>query len=180
MKNENYWTQSLEAEAEISPKVSKRDKLKRKLEDSTSYVIMEKTAILMDKYYLDPIMGLIPGLGDAFMSVFCLPSIWVSLVKIKSIPLTLAIILNVLIDAMIGMIPFWIGNICDFFNRSYLKNLRLVVGYVNGDEEIINEINKKALISAILIVMVCVAIYYLIQLVSFVWSWTADLFSGLF
>lgn len=155
-------------------------KKQQELLQSTSYAMVNKIATLMDKYWLDPILGLFPVIGDAGTTIFVLPSIYVSLFKIKSIPLTLAIILNIVVDMLIGSIPFWIGNICDLFHRGYLKNLKLIQGYVNDDKEVINEVNQKAVVSAILIVVVCAAIYGLIVLVSSalsgLYDWISDWF----
>ncbi len=180
MRQENYWSQypvPQKEQEEPDRKTRKREELRLKMETSFSYVIVEKITKIMDKYHLDPILGLFPGIGDIITSLGCLPSVYLCLVRIKSIPLTLAVVLNVLVDSLIGMIPFWIGNICDFFNRSYLKNWRLIVGYVDGDEDIIHEINKKAVISAILIALMCYLIYLLFHLVAVITSWIASLFS---
>ena len=83
-------------------------KLERQLEieESASYRLIKGIATLMDKYFLDPILGLLPGVGDALGTIFVLPFIYVSLFKIHSIPLTLAVIYNALVDAALGMIPF--------------------------------------------------------------------------
>lgn len=155
-------------------------KKRQELLQSTSYAMVDKIATVMDKWFLDPILGLFPVIGDAGTTIFVLPSIYLSLFKIKSIPLTLAVILNIVVDMLIGSIPFWIGNICDFFHRGYLKNLKLIQGYVDDDKEIINEVNQKAVVSAILIVVVCAAIYGLIVLVSSALSGLYDWISGWF
>lgn len=155
-------------------------KKRQELLQSTSYAMVDKIATVMDKWFLDAILGFFPVIGDAGTTIFVLPSIYLSLFKIKSIPLTLAIILNIVVDMLIGSIPFWIGNICDFFHRGYLKNLKLIQGYVNDDKEIINVVNQKAVVSAILIVVVCAAIYGLIVLVSSALSGLYDWISGWF
>lgn len=82
----------------------------------------------MDRYYLDPLVGLFfPAAGDIFSSAMMLPFLIMSLFKIKSLPLTLAILYNMLTDMMLGIIPLWIGDLFDIFNRSYTKNYRLIV-----------------------------------------------------
>ena len=100
-----------------------------------------------------------------------------SLFKVKSVPLTLAVIFNILKDVLIGMIPFWIGNVLDFFNRAYLQNMRLIVGYVEDDREIIDEVNRKAVGTAILIVIACVLIWLMVLLVQKIIGWIGGLFS---
>lgn len=65
------------------------------LMNTTSYRVMDKTAKYMNKYCLDPIIGLIPGgIGDALSSALAMPFIYFALVQVRSIPLTLAVICN--------------------------------------------------------------------------------------
>lgn len=144
---------------------------------TTSYRIMDKTARYMDKYFLDPIIGLIPGgVGDVLSSFLAIPFIYFALVQVKSIPLTLAVICNVLKDALLGSIPFFIGDIIDVFNRSYVANLRLITGYVNDDKTVIHEVNRKATWSAIFIVILCVLIYFIVKWAIELGDWIVSLF----
>ena len=79
------------------------------LAQDKSYQTLEKIARVMDDYYVDPLLGLIPvGIGDMISSVFVIPFIYTSLVKLKSIPLTLAVLFNILKDILLGMLPFFI------------------------------------------------------------------------
>lgn len=143
----------------------KEEKL-RELQESDSYKLISFITTLADKYFLDPIIGLFPVVGDFITSVAGLPFIYVTLVKIGSIPLTLAVIYNYLIDMLLGCIPFWIGDILDIFNRAHIKNMKLITHYVQDDKETVKEVNSKALRTAILIVILCIVIYYTIKLVS--------------
>ena len=144
---------------------------------TTSYRIMDTTAKYMDKYFLDPIIGLIPGgIGDVLSSFLALPFIYFALVQVKSIPLTLAVICNVLKDALLGSIPFFIGDIIDVFNRSYVANLRLITGYVNDDKAVIHEVNRKATWSAIFLVILCVLIYFIVKWAIELGNWIVSLF----
>ena len=154
-------------------KEAKRDALMA----TTSYRIMDKTAKYMDKYFLDPIIGLIPGgVGDVLSSFLAIPFIYFALVQVKSIPLTLAVICNVLKDALLGSMPFFIGDIIDVFNRSYVANLRLITGYVNDDKKVIHEVNRKATWSAIFIVILCVLIYFIVKWAIELGNWIVSLF----
>ena len=144
---------------------------------TTSYRIMDTTAKYMDKYFLDPIIGLIPGgVGYVLSSFLAIPFIYFALVQVKSIPLTLAVICNVLKDALLGSIPFFIGDIIDVFNRSYIANLRLITGYVNDDKAVIHEVNRKATWSAIFIVILCVLIYFIVKWAIELGNWIVSLF----
>lgn len=155
----------------------KKEMRRKEIRRSASYRMVEDIAKWMDKYFLDAILGLVPSLGDSLTSLAALPSIYVSLFKVKSVPLTLAVIFNILKDVLIGMIPFWIGNVLDFFNRAYLQNMRLIVGYVEDDKEIIDEVNRKAVGTAILIVIACVLIWLMVLLVQKIIGWIGGLFS---
>ena len=158
-----------------------RKKHKRQeLENSFSYRSVHSISKVFDDWYLDGIMGFFQGVGDIANMVFAFPFIYVSLVKIRSIPLTLACIYNVIVDILIGIIPFWIGNILDFFNRAYRKNLRLIIGFVEDDQNIIDEVNRKAVFMAIAIVVACLLIYLLISFVISIASDIKDWFSTLF
>ncbi|MCI6130313.1 DUF4112 domain-containing protein [Prevotella sp.] len=160
-------------QARASAKESKR----KEMMSMTSYRCMSATAKYMDKWCLDPVIGLLPfGIGDTLSSVLALPFIYYSLCVVKSIPLTLAVIYNVLKDILLGAIPFFIGDIFDFFHRSYLENLRLITGYINDDKEIIKTVNQKAFKTAILIALVCWLIYLVISWAISLGHWIGSLF----
>ena len=167
--------------AKEQERVALKEAKRKELMQQPKYRLMDKTAKWMDKYFLDPIIGLIlPGIGDTLSSVLAFPYIYYSLFKIKSIPLTLAVIFNILKDILLGSIPFYIGDFIDFFNRSYVANLRLITGFINDDKEIISQVNRKAIWTAIGIFLICFAIYGVIKLALWitatVFGWGADLF----
>ncbi len=166
-----------EALAREQKREAEKQAKREALMSTTSYRIMDKTAKYMDKYFIDPLIGLIPGgVSDILSSFLALPFVYFALVHVRSIPLTLAVICNVLKDALLGAIPFFIGDIIDIFNRSYVANLKLITGYVNDDKEVIQEVNKKAAWSAIFIVILCVLIYFIVKWVMELGSWFVSLF----
>lgn len=159
----------------------RKEQKRQALETDSSYRMVKGIATVMDKYFLDPIIGFfLPAFGDILTSVMTLPYIMVALFKVRSIPLTLAIIYNMLVDMLLGLIPFWIGDILDAFNRSYVKNYRLIVGFVEDDKEVIHEVNRKAVFTGICIVVFCLLVYWLTKLVIYVttsvWEWIQGLF----
>lgn len=167
--------------AKEQERVEKKQAKREQMKNRSSYRMMVKTAKYMDKYYLDPLIGLIPGgVGDTISSLVALPFIYYSLCVVKSIPLTLAVIYNILMDVLIGAIPFYIGDILDVFKRSYVDNLKLITGYIEDDKEIINKVNKKAFWTAVFIVVLCWLIYvvisWAISLGTRVWDWIVSLF----
>ena len=150
-------------------------------ENDPLYRLIRTIKNVMDRYYLDPLIGLFfPTAGDIFSSAMMLPFLTMSLFKIKSLPLTLAILYNMLMDMMLGIIPLWIGDLLDIFNRSYSKNYRLIVGFVEGDQKVIQEVNRKAVLTTVGILALCFIIYWLtkavIYLTSELWEWVQGLF----
>lgn len=159
---------------------AKKERKKQGLEDSLSYKSVRTISKVFDDWWLDPIIGLVPVVGDIANAIFAVPFIYVSLVKVRSIPLTLACIANIAVDVFLGIIPFWIGNIVDFFNRSYRKNLNLIIGFIEDDKEIIDEVNRKAVMTAIAIAILCLLIYWLISFAISMISAVRDWIGGLF
>lgn len=165
------------AQQELCRKHEKEER-RREIEESSSYRSVKTIAKWMDSYFLDPIIGfLLPaGTGDALTSIFVFPYIYVAAFQVKSLPLTLAVIFNVLKDVFLGMLPFWIGDIVDVFNRSYKQNARLIVGFVEDDKDVIEEVNRKAFWTGVMIIIFCVLIYFLVSLVTKIVSWFVGLF----
>ena len=150
---------------------------KERLKQKTSYKVMKKSADIMDRYYLDGIIGLLPqGIGDILSTALALPFIYFSAFHVRSFPLTLAVIYNVLVDIMFGLFPFFIGDVIDFFNKSYVQNMRMITGYVEDDKKTVSEVNGKAVKTGALIVVLCIIIYLLIRLL----IWIAESIGYLF
>ena len=148
--------------------------------DNKIYQTMNDITRYMDHYYLDAIIGIIPGWGD-MITLFCVvPFIYFSTRIIKSIPLTLAIINNALRDVLLGMIPFFIGDVIDVFHRANTKNMAMIQGFVDGNEIVIKEVNRKAIQSTvvliILLLLIALLIWALVSFGSYLYSLIASLF----
>lgn len=151
------------------------------IKSSKSYLLAERITRWMDKYYLDAVLGfLLEGLGDLLTQLLTLPYIYVSAVKIRSVPLTLAVIYNALCDIALGLIPFYVGDVLDVFNKSFVRNFKLIVGFVEGDKKIISEVNSKAVKLGVLIVLLCVLIYFLVLIAMKVMAWLWGVIASLF
>ena len=116
----------------------------QQVKDSKVYRLMEGLERYTDRYYLDAIIGFIPGWGDAFSLLCAAPFVYFSARVVKSVPLTLAIINNALRDILLGLIPFFVGDIIDVFHRSNVRNMAMVRGFVDGDEAVIRRVNQRA------------------------------------
>ncbi len=143
------------------------------------YILTVNTAKWMDSYNVDPMIGLIPTVGDILSTVFAVPTLYLSIFKIRSIALTLAIINNILFDLLIGIVPY-IGAFMDFFYRSYNKNLRLLEGFIHEDKQIMNEINKSVLFSFVCISIFLFLIYLIIRFMALILSAIGSLVEAVF
>lgn len=146
------------------------------IRNSVSYKLVHAIALWMDRRLLDPLIGLVlPGFGDALTSVFAVPYLYLSIVKLKSIPLTLPIVCNILLDVLIGIIPY-IGVVGDVFKRAFTRNAALIKGYVEGDRAIMQEIDRKAMGMAFLIVILCGLIYAMVLAAVKIVEWIGSFF----
>ena len=136
--------------------------------DNRLYQTMEGLTRYMDRYYLDALVGIIPGWGDAIALLCVVPFVYFSSRVIKSVPLTLAVLNNALRDVLLGMIPFFVGDIIDVFHRANTRNMEMIQGFVDGDENVIKQVNQRALQSAIILVVLLLLIALMAwQLISF-------------
>ena len=102
----------------------KRELRRKRLMDNKAYQTMNGLTRYMDRYYLDALIGIIPGWGDAIALLCVVPFVYFSSRVIKSIPLTLAVLNNALRDVLMGMIPFFVGDVIDFFHRANIQTCR--------------------------------------------------------
>ncbi|MBF1521785.1 DUF4112 domain-containing protein [Prevotella salivae] len=138
---------------------------KEALRNSKLYHHIKKVTQLADGYYLDFVIGLIPGgFGDILGGLFSLSHVYFGLFKLRSIPLTLALLNNMLRDVFLGMLPFYVGDAIDFFYKSNKKNMALIEGFVNDDKQIIQQVNKKAIQAAIVFFLLIAGIMLLLGL----------------
>lgn len=74
---------------------------------------------------LDPIVGLIPGIGDLVSPLFTIAILWQA--RDLDLPrvVQLRMIFNVAIDALLGAVPL-IGDLFDFAWKANLRNLALL------------------------------------------------------
>lgn len=141
--------------------------------DSRFYRTLQQIARWMDTYYLDPILGILlpAGIGDFVSALMALPFIVFSIFVAKSIPLTLAIINHTLWDILIGLIPFFVGDVLDVFSRPYRRNLQLIEGYLAGDKSTIRHLQKHVAITLFAILLCCTLIYFMFKAVLWFGEW---------
>ena len=112
-----------------------RSELLRELEDLRRFARLLdeafKIPIINYRVGLEPILGLIPVLGD--FSGFLLSGYLIVRATRLGLPreLVVRMIVNALLDAAIGSIPV-VGDIFDFFWKVNKRNLRLVERYLGA------------------------------------------------
>lgn len=162
-------------------KTSKKETRER-LAQSRMYQWLKRLSTYMDTYYLDAIAGfLLPGgIGDTLCAVVSLAYAWFAFFVVRSVPLTFAVLNNTLTDLLVGIIPFYVGDVMDVFYRSNRKNLRLVEGFVENDEAIVHEVNRKAtwfvLKFVVLLVLLGLMVWLLVWLVNLLDHFVVSLF----
>lgn len=150
-------------------KSDKSSQRKEKLRNSRLYNGMTKLTTYLDRYFVDGIAGLIPGgIGDAMTALFTLVHIYFSLFRLHSVPLTLAILNNSLRDLLLGLIPFYVGDLIDFFHQSNARNMRLIDGFINEDQTVIDEVNRKSRQSLIACLLLLAGILLILALIAWI------------
>ena len=86
----------------------------------------------------------------------------------RYIPLALAVMNNIMRDVILGMIPFSVGDVIDVFHKSNKKNMALIDGFVEGNEEVVSTVKRKAAVSAAVFALLCVLLYVMIRIV--IWA----------
>lgn len=161
-------------------KDEKRLLRRKRLMDNKAYQTMQGLSRYMDRYYLDALIGIIPGWGDAIALICVVPFVYFSSMVIKSFPLTLAVINNALRDILLGMIPFFVGDVIDIFHRANVQNMKMIQGFVDGDETVIKQVNQRARQSAIVLVilllLIALMIWALVSFGSYLYSLVVSIF----
>ena len=163
-----------------SAALHRKEMQRKRLMDNKVYQAMDGLTRYMDRYYLDALIGIIPGWGDAIALLCVVPFVYFSSRVIKSLPLTLAVLNNALRDVLMGMIPFFVGDVIDFFHRANIQNMQMIQGFVDGNEAIIKQVNQRAWQSAIvliiLLLLIAMMIWALISFGSYLYSLVASIF----
>ena len=87
---------------------------------------VQKLANLLDRGMLDPLIGFVlPGAGDLLGSLLGLYIVGIALRRRVSLVVVMRMLLNLAIDAGIGVLPV-VGDIADIFFRANQMNVRLL------------------------------------------------------
>jgi len=88
---------------------------------------VQKLANILDRGMLDPLIGFVlPGAGDLLGSLLGLYVVGIALRRRVSLVVVMRMLLNLAIDAGIGVIPV-LGDVADIFFRANQMNVRLLI-----------------------------------------------------
>lgn len=107
------------------------------MKQRTHLSIIRKIADLLDnkfsflgyRFGLDPVIGLVPGIGDIIPFMLGIYMIWIA--RDLELPgeKVMEMIRNIIIDAFLGIIPV-VGDLSDFVFRAYSKNLAIIESHI--------------------------------------------------
>ncbi len=123
------------------------------------------------RFGIDPILGLVPGLGDGISLVMQLLLASSLLKHGFSGELAARLFINVLLDTLIGSIPV-VGQIFDFFFKASQRNLRLTKEYLYEGKHQGKGYGLWLALLLILILTIALVVYLVVLLV----NWLVDLF----
>lgn len=107
-----------------------------KVATSIANLMDNKFNFLGFKFGLDPLIGLIPGIGDVFPFVLGVYMVWIG-VKMNIPTGKLGeMIRNIVIDMTLGIIPV-VGDLSDFVFRAHHKNLLILEHYAQNNVTVI-------------------------------------------
>jgi hypothetical protein len=124
------------------------------------------------RFGLDPILGLLPGLGDLVSPLFTLGILWQA--RDLGIPrvVVLRMIINVAIDTLIGIVPI-VGDLFDFAWKSNNMNMALLEAHAE-EERRPSPADWTFVIASIAVVVVIAAIPFLLL------GWILNMTAGVF
>lgn len=123
----------------------------------------------------DPLLNLIPYAGQFIAFSTSIMLVIVILRHGAGSKVVVKMLLNIMLDAMIGAIPIF-GQVFDFFYKANKKNIRLLrEHYFEGK----HQGSAKGILITILIFLFicCIGIFYLMWILG---QWTLELLSHLF
>lgn len=122
------------------------------------------------RFGIDPLLGLIPGVGDFISLMFSGGFLALAAKHGASRKLLILMALNVLLDTLIGTIPV-IGQIFDFFFKANNRNARLLQKYYHQGKY---EGSGKDVIAIIIIVMFLITVLFIFLMWKLI-EWIVDL-----
>lgn len=83
------------------------------------------------RFGLDPLLGLIPGLGDAVSLLVSIYIVWIAVELRLPQERISRMLSNVFVDFILGLVPV-VGDISDFAFKANSRNLEILKDYAPG------------------------------------------------
>ncbi len=125
------------------------------------------------RFGLDPILGLIPAVGDSLGAILSVVIIWESAQLGASHPTLIRMILNVFFEVIVGIVPV-LGDLFDVAWKANARNLTLL------EQEIDSPQTSRRVNQFFLILLLAGALLILLVLISLPFLVLSALFSRLF
>lgn len=107
-----------------------------KAAETITFLLENRFTFLKYKFGLDPLLGLIPWLGDFVGLLFSLYLIWIAgQMKLPEEKIR-EMIRNIIADFLIGVVPF-VGSVGDFFFKANSRNLKILKEHVHIREAVV-------------------------------------------
>jgi hypothetical protein len=84
--------------------------------------------ILGFRFGLDPLIGIIPGLGSTVTYLLSFYIVWIAYELNMPKDKLAEMIKNITLDFILGLVP-GVGNVADFFYKANIKNLKILKDY---------------------------------------------------
>ena len=123
------------------------------------------------KFGLDPVLGLIPVLGDTFTFLISSGLIALMIRNGASGKVVVKMAINVLLDTIIGSIPL-LGSVFDFFFKANMRNIRLLKEHYKEGKHQGSGVGLIIITLLILIIFFILAVWAAIELL----KWLIGLF----
>ncbi len=109
--------------------------------------------VLKKRIGYDPIIGLIPGIGDIITLLFHIIPFYMALKLKVSIWVLARMVVNSAIDIGVGSIPI-MGDMFDFFFLAHRRNFKLINSYVVQQDSVTHQSKTYFLFSLIALLLV--------------------------
>ncbi|MGI4022407.1 MAG: DUF4112 domain-containing protein [Janthinobacterium lividum] len=156
-------------------KVLKEVNLTGKLKwvERIAYLLDEKFTVpgTKFKFGIDPVINLIPVAGDISGFVVAASLVWVMARHGVSRKVLILMVLNVMLDAVIGAIPL-IGQVFDFYYKSNSRNIKLLKEHYQEGKHEGSGTGVLVTIFIVLLVFFVLFLYFLY----YVMQWLLSLF----
>lgn len=97
-----------------------------------SDLLDNKFKIVGFRFGIEPLLGLIPGVGDFIGLVMSFYLIWIAVQLKLPQDKVQQMVLNVLFDFIIGLFPV-IGDVADFVFKSNVRNIQILKEFAPGE-----------------------------------------------